>query len=163
MTLRLVDAAWGTELTKALQADTSALRIISPFIKRRALERLLSLSPQTIQVVTRYNLDDFASGVSDIAALRSVLAVGGRVRGIRDLHAKLYLFGASRAIVTSANLTGAALDSNHEFGAVTDESTNVAACRAYFDRLWTQGVADLSAAQLDVWSDTVTIDPALKH
>jgi hypothetical protein len=156
MTLRLVDAAWGTELTKALQADTSALRIISPFIKRRALERLLSLSPQTIQVVTRYNLDDFASGVSDIAALRSVLAAGGRVRGIRDLHAKLYLFGASRAIVTSANLTGAALDSNHEFGAVTDESTNVAACRAYFDRLWTLGVADLSAAQLDVWSDTVT-------
>jgi hypothetical protein len=156
MTLRLVDASWGTELLQALRADTSALRLISPFIKLRALERLLALSPQSVQVITRYNLDDFASGVSDIAALRRVLAAGGRVRGIRGLHAKVYLFGASRAIFTSANLTGAALDSNHEFGAVTDEATNVAACRAYFDRLWALGGADLSAAQLDAWNETVT-------
>lgn len=156
MTLRLVDAGWGTELTQALRTDTSALRIVSPFIKLRALERLLVLSPQSIQVITRYNLDDFASGVSDIAALRRVIAAGGRVRGIRGLHAKLYLFGASRAIVTSANLTAAALDSNHEFGAVTGDPSSVAACRAYFDRLWALGGTDLSAAQLDTWSDIVS-------
>ena len=156
MTLRLVDTGWGAELTQALKADTSALHIISPFIKLRALERLLALSPQSIRVITRYNLDDFAAGVSDIASLRHVLAVGGRVRGIRGLHAKLYLFGASRAIVTSANLTAAALDNNHEFGAVTDDAANIAACRAHFDRLWTLGGTDLSAAQLDPWSDTVT-------
>jgi hypothetical protein len=155
MTIRLVDAAWGAELTQALKADTTALRLISPFIKVRALERLLVLSPQSIQVITRYNLDDFASGVSDITALRRVLAAGGRVRGIRGLHAKLYLFGASRAIITSANLTGAALDINHEFGAVTSDPGSIATCRAYFDRLWAVGGADLSAAQLDVWDDTV--------
>jgi len=90
MTLRLVDTGWGAELTRASRADTSALRIISPFIKLRALERLLALNPQSVQVITRYNLDDFASGVSDIAALRCVLAAGGRVRGIRGLHAKVY-------------------------------------------------------------------------
>lgn len=156
MTLRLVDADWGAELVQALEADAAALRIICPFIKLRALERLLALSPQSIQVITRYNLDDFATGVSDIAALRRVLAADGRVRGIRGLHAKLYLFGASRAIVTSANLTGAALDSNHEFGAVTDDPVSIAACRAYFERLWALGGADLSAAQLDTWSDIVT-------
>ena len=156
MTFRLVDAGWGSELTQALRADTSALRLISPFIKRRALERLLALNPQSIQVITRYNLDDFASGVSDISALRRVLAAGGRVRGIRGLHAKLYLFGSSRAIVTSANLTGAALDRNQEFGAVTDDLASIAACRAYFDRLWALGGTDLNATQLDTWSDTVT-------
>ena len=156
MTLRLVDAGWGIELTQALRADASGLRVISPFIKVGALERLLALTPQSIQVITRYNLDDFANGVSDIAALRRVFAAGGRVRGIRGLHAKLYLFGASRAVVTSANLTGAALDSNHEFGAVTDDAASIAACRAYFDRLWALGIADLSAAQLDDWSDAVT-------
>lgn len=152
--LRLVDTAWGTALTQALRADTSSLRVISPFIKLGALERLFALSPQFIQVITRYNLDDFASGVSDIAVLRRVLAAGGRVRGIRGLLAKLCLFGASRVVVTLANLTGTALDSNHEFGAVTDDATNVAARRAYFDRLWALGGADLSAAQLDAWNDT---------
>lgn len=156
MTLRLVDAGWGCELTQALQADITALRLTCPFIKLGALERLMALSPQSVQVITRYNLDDFASGVSDIAALRRVLAAGGRVRGIRGLHAKLYLFGASRAIITSANLTGAALDNNHEFGAVTDDPGSIATCRAYFDRLWTLGGTDLSAAQLDAWNDIVT-------
>jgi hypothetical protein len=156
MTLRLVDAAWGTELVQALQADTSALRIICPFIKLGALERLLTLGPKSIQVVTRYNLDDFAAGVSDIAALRRILAAGGQVRGIRNLHAKLYLFGASRAIVTSANLTFAALDHNHEFGAVTQDAESIAVCQAYFDRLWKLGGTDLSPGQLDAWNETVT-------
>ena len=32
-----------------------------------------------------------------------------RVRGVRNLHAKLYIFGESRAIITSCNLTEAAL------------------------------------------------------
>lgn len=156
MTFRLVDSAWGTELTEALQADTSALRIVCPFIKLGAMKRLLALCPQSIQIITRYNLDDFAGGVSDIAARRRILAAGGRVRGIRDLHAKLYLFGASCAMVTSANLTRAALDHNQEFGAVTHDAASIAACQAYFDRLWTLGGIDLSPGQLDAWNDTVT-------
>ena len=113
MTVRLVDAGWGAELIAALRADTSGFRVICPFIKASALDRLLSLKPASIQVITRFNLVDFAEGVSDIAALRMLLDAGAQVRGVRKLHSKLYLF-ASRAIVTSANLTKAALDSNHE-------------------------------------------------
>ena len=104
MTLRLVDSGWGTELTEALHADPGSLRIISLFINTGALERLLALQPKSVEVITRFNLADFAEGVSDITALRPVLKAGGRVRGIRNLHAKLYLFGASRAIVTSATV-----------------------------------------------------------
>lgn len=77
--------------------------------------RLLALRPNEIQVITRFNLNDFAEGVSDIAALQRVLGVGGRVRGVKNLHSKLYLSGNTRAIVTSANLTAAALDRNAEF------------------------------------------------
>jgi hypothetical protein len=85
-----------------------------------------------------------------------VLEAGGRVRGIKGLHAKLYLFGSSRVIVTSANLTRAALDRNPEFGIVSQESTSIATCRAYFDNLWKRGRTDLSLGQLDDWDETVT-------
>jgi len=44
VTVRLVDAGWGRELTDALRADAGELRVISPFIKAGALDRLLSLS-----------------------------------------------------------------------------------------------------------------------
>ncbi len=156
MTIRLVDAGWGKELTDALRADASELRIICPFIKVGALDRLLSHRPDNIQAITRFNLTDFAEGVSDLAALQKLLDANASVRGVRNLHAKLYLFGASRAIITSANLTEAALRRNHEFGIVAEDAAIIATCRAYFDDLWQRGGADLSQEQVDAWGKTVT-------
>lgn len=155
MTLRLVDADWGLELTAALKADPSELLILCPFIKTGALERLLSLHPKAIRVITRFNLADFADGVSDLAALRKVLTLGGKVRGVRGLHAKLYLFGDSCAVVTSANLTAAALDRNAEFGAVLQGAGEIASCRSYFDQLWSRAGSDVTDAQLACWQDVV--------
>ena len=160
MTVRLVDAGWGAELTAALRADTSEFRVICPFIKAGALDRLLSLDPANIQVITRFNLVDFAEGVSDIAALRMLLDAGAQVRGVRKLHSKLYLFG-NRAIVTSANLTKAALDSNHEFGLVTDDALIMATCRDYFDDLWQRATSNLSHDHVDAWEEAVTRHRAL--
>jgi len=73
MTIRLVDAGWGRELTEALDADNSDLQIICPFIKTTALNRLLSSGPEAIRVITRFNLEDFAEGVSNTLALRNLL------------------------------------------------------------------------------------------
>jgi hypothetical protein len=155
VTLRLVDSHWGSELTAALKSDPSELLIICPFVKSGALKRLLSLRPHSIRVITRFNLADFADGVSDIAALRDVLASGGSVRGVRGLHAKLYLFGNSCAVVTSANLTAAALDRNAEFGAVLRGASEVASCRSYFDQLWARAGSNVTKAQLDGWQQVV--------
>ena len=151
MTFRLIDRHWLPEFDHALRTDRSALRIVCPFIKAGALDRLLSPRPGLIQVITRFNLADFADGVSDLAALRCVLAAGGSVRGIRHLHAKLYLFGTGRAIVTSANLTSAGLSTNHEFGIVTEDRAAIESCLAYFDGLWRRAGSDLQLQQLDRW------------
>jgi hypothetical protein len=62
MTIRLVDSGWNQELTNALSADATHLRIICPFIKAGALDRILSGHPKSIQVITRFNLNDFAAG-----------------------------------------------------------------------------------------------------
>ena len=156
MTTRLVDSCWSREFTYALQEDAIELKIISPFIKVGALQRLLIAKPTALKAITRFNLADFAEGVSDIAALRQLLKSGGTVRGVRNLHAKMYLFGSKRTIVTSANLTEAALNRNHEFGLVSDDQEIVAACHRYFDDLWKRGGADLMTTQLDQWDETVT-------
>jgi HKD family nuclease len=154
--IRLVDSGWAKELTEALRSDTSELKIICPFIKTTALDRLLSRHPKSIRVITRFNLGDFAEGVSDIEALRNLLAAGAEVRGVRNLHAKLYLFGKGRAIVTSANLTEAAINRNHEFGMVADDKTIIAACETYFDELWRRGGVNLTPDQIDAWNESVT-------
>ena len=154
MTIRLVDSGWGQELESALRADRSELRIVSPFIKVRALDRLLALDPERIRVVTRFSLDEFAIGVSDVDALGTLFGRGAEVRGIRHLHAKMYLFGTIRAIIASANLTDAGMNRNPELGIVTEDPAAVANCIDYFDDLWNRGRI-LRADQASDWAAKV--------
>ena len=155
--IRLVDEGWSRELTAAIRANPSEVRIVCPFIKKGALDYLMPHRPSDgdIQVITRFNLDDFANGVSDVEALRMLLDDGASVRGVQNLHAKLYLFGTSRVIITSANLTEAALTRNQEFGVVAEDEAVIADCQSYFDGLWQRG-KELSRDLLDSWAATVT-------
>ncbi|WP_170973353.1 phospholipase D family protein [Rhizobium sp. FKY42] len=155
MTTRLVDDGWAAELEAALAIENRNFCVISPFLKKLAVQRTLAHAPNPIRVVTRFNLADFADGVSDIAALRNLLAAGAEVRGIRNLHAKAYIFGEKRAMVTSANLTEAALTRNHEFGLVSEDREIIAATKAYFEKLWACGGLNLTVQQLDDWEQTV--------
>ena len=146
-----------------MRVGSGRLRIVCPFIRERSLDRLLELRPKQVQVITRFNLADFAEGVSDIAALRKLLDFGAAVRGIRNLHAKVYVFGSRRAIVTSANLTEAGLSLNPEFGVVTSDPTAIMECRRYFDNLWRRGGKDLIVDQVLDWDRDVTRHLALGH
>ncbi len=147
MTTRIIDKGWAKELSDALAADSSHVRIISPFIKSAAIDAFIERKPNKLQVITRFKLKDFAAGVSDIAALNKILRAKAHVRGIKDLHAKLYVFGTTRAIVTSANLTHAGLHRNLEFGVVSDDFEFVRACRDYFDCLWIKACAEFRISE----------------
>ena len=75
---------------RGLKDDASELRIVCPFIKEKALQRLLDHHPGQIQVINRFNLSDCADGVSDVAAVRKLLEADARVRAVRNIRAKLY-------------------------------------------------------------------------
>ena len=156
MVSRVVDGGWASELEEALRLDASELLIVSPFIKLGVVARLLKNPAAGARVITRFNLQDFAQGVSDTAALRRLVEAGAAVRGIRNLHAKLYVFGSSRAIITSANLTEAGMNRNLEFGVVSEETGVVMASRDYFERLWERAGPDLTACTMGAWNAEIT-------
>ncbi len=161
MAFQLIDRGWQQVMDDALKAHRSELRIVCPFIKRAATERLLrQAKPNAIRVLTRFNVCDFYAGVSDTSALRLLMENGAQIRGTRNLHAKLYLFDATRAIVTSANLSTKAFNSNHEFGFASDDPAILATCRQYFDDLWTRAGPDLTAARLAKFEAKVTLAQA---
>ena len=149
---KLVHHGWSKELCDALAVDSSHVRIISPFIKVSAIKDLLANKPRKLQVITRFNLVDFAARVSDVAALRQLTEAGAQVRGIKNLHAKLYIFGSTRAIVTSANLTHFGLNRNFETGVVSDDCGFVKDCRDYFDELWNKANTEL---QIKEWTERI--------
>lgn len=149
---RLISEAWERELIAARRADPASLRIICPFVKRTALQRIVREgTAKDIELITRFDLNCFDQGVSDLEALSAVLDLGGKVRGVRGLHAKLYLFGGATVIATSANVTEAAMRRNHEFGFAAADPAIVATCGGYFERLWKLAGADLTKAKLKEW------------
>jgi hypothetical protein len=156
MNFRLVDSGWDKILDEALAADKSRVRIICPFIKEKAAKRLLRQGrPKQLEVITRYDLNCFRDGVSDLAALKLLFQAGAKIRGIKNLHAKAYLIGENRAIVTSANLTEQGLIRNHEFGFYAEDQTVAANCHGYFDRLWKLAGPDLALKKLEEWDRKV--------
>lgn len=152
MDFQVIDSGWGKLLDNALQADCSSVRIVCPFIKLGAARNLLTRGkPDTIKVITRFNLNDFATGVSDTSALRFLLRAGAQIRGIKNLHAKLYLIGCGHVILTSANLTDGALRRNHELGIDAEDPEIFGRCASYFDSLWRRGGRNLVPSLLDTW------------
>lgn len=146
----ILDGAWDQHFRSAAMISAMELRVASPFIKLKAAERLLyGWQPQRIHVLTRFSLTDMAAGVSDISALRFLLERGAQVRGIKHLHSKLYLFGAQRVIVTSANLTSAALTRNLELGFVSEDVGAIKKCRTYFDfrRAFSTSICQFASAR----------------
>jgi hypothetical protein len=153
---QLIDSGWDKVIQEATTADRTEVHVVCPFIKMRAAKRLLAgKRPELIRVVTRFHLGEMCDGVSDTEALRLLLENGAKIRGVRNLHAKLYLFGDKRAIVTSANLTEAALLRNHEFGFVSSEDAIIERCREYFDKLWKRAGNDLDLARLESWEKRI--------
>lgn len=157
MDFRLVESRWDDELQNAAKEGMSPFCIICPFIKKSTISKLLNCgNPDVMQVITRFNLNEFAAGVSDIEALRLMLDKGAQIRGVRNLHSKLYLFGQTRVILTSANLTNAALTRNHEFGFVSADLGIISHCHQYFDNLWSCAGSNLTSDLLSEWQNKVS-------
>lgn len=150
---RLVDSGWAGEIDRQMAGHPNMLRIVCPFIKLSVAKRFLEhWTPKTIEVLTRFDLNAFNAGVCDLSALSTFLDAGATIRGIKGLHSKMYLFGDSSAIVTSANLTEAALFQNKEFGFVASDPSIVSHCTTYFQSLWAQTKYDLDHGQIGVWA-----------
>jgi hypothetical protein len=132
-------------------AEAGSVKIMCPFIKRAVIERLIGKSaPHSIQVLTRFNLEDFLGGVSDVSVLRYLLEKGAQVRAVQGLHSKLYLFGEARAVVASANLTESAFFRNLELGILCTDKDVVNQCHEYFNEVWDNAKNNLSWELLEL-------------
>lgn len=126
-------------LNELLASTKGSLRIAAAyvtdreFIKKamgRDISLLLSLSP-----------GDIASGATSVETLGWMIRSSVECRVLPDrpkLHAKVYIFGSSNAVVTSANLTIKAFDSNIEVG-VEIAGQAVQEINRWFDELWRMG------------------------
>ncbi|MCV9389145.1 phospholipase D family protein [Reichenbachiella ulvae] len=135
---------------------TKILKIISPFIKENMVSHLLrNFTGNQVQLITRYNLNDFRLGVSSIRALRRLLEAGVEIKGVKGLHSKMYQFDMNSVLITSANFTSGGFFVNKEFGVLTDHEHVVNEAQLYFDGLWKLDANLLTIETLNDWLETV--------
>jgi len=141
-------------LTELQGAKTVCL--ISPFVTSNIVNHLLSNSVDTkIKLITRFNLNDFRLKVSSLAALRNLVSKGAEIKGIKNLHSKVYVFDNKSAIIGSANFTSGGFFNNYEFGIKTNEKETITESIDYFQNLWLLDSNILTLDRILEWENEI--------
>lgn len=155
MSTQIIDNKWINVFKGAIKKTSKEILLISPFIQEKLIKELFDKVKVPIKLITRYNLNDFNEGVSSLNALRILLDKGAKIKGIRHLHSKLYVFDAVQAIIGSTNLTHAALYLNQEFGIVSTDVTIIKSSNEYFDKLWKSVGSILKESDINKWQEEI--------
>ena len=102
--------ALGEEVVSILENARRDVLIVAPFVRTKALDKLLSHIPDGTQttVVTRWRPTDFLMGVADLGVYDATVSKGAFLYLRYDLHAKLFA-ADDLCLVGSANVTDTAL------------------------------------------------------
>ena len=144
-------------------SKVDSINIISPFISKGLVDDLINHSVhKKIRLITRFNLNDFRSGVSSLSAIEKLIKLGVEVHGIKDLHSKVYLFGDTSVIVGSANFTNGGFYSNYEFGVYSDEKDIVYQSTDYFEKMWMESSNSVSIEDTEKWNEILRISKKIE-
>jgi len=121
MQIELYPSPWRSNFERFLSDVNRDLLIATPFIKKSEADWICNAvvgRSIRLRVLTDVRSESVLSGSLDIDALElfSQATKDSKVIALPRLHAKVYLRDQDSAIVTSANLTPAGLESNYEYG-----------------------------------------------
>lgn len=134
-------------LRELVRKTPGTVRVASAYVTDRVL--LTGITGRRIRLLTSLMDMDIASGATNLGALGALIESGVECRFFgegRRLHAKVYIFGNAKAVVTSANLTDNAFQRNIEAG-VEVSRQEAEGLRTWFDKLWLKA-EPLTLAQL---------------
>lgn len=154
--IEVVDNNWIKLFLEELP-KTKSLYLISPFITKNIVDYILIEGRPKIKLITRFNLNDFFSNASSLSALKLLVENGVEVKGILNLHSKVYLFDKRCAVICSANLTAGGFFRNYEFGLKIIEDSCIAKSFDYFNTLWNFSDEILTTEKIDEWQNILKI------
>jgi FtsZ-binding cell division protein ZapB len=123
--IELFRSPWRAHFQKALCQVRNELIIATPFIKKaeaefvcKHLQTMETGDLLKVRVVTDLRAESVLGGALDMEALKTFVSLIRKLEIITlpHLHAKVYVFDNTLAVISSANLTSSGLDSNYEYG-----------------------------------------------
>lgn len=154
--MQVINNNWLNYFLEQLE-QTQKLCLVSPFINNSMVTHLLkNWKGEEIRVITRFNLNDFKNGASSLSALERLVKEGIGVKGISELHSKLYLFDNKCAIITSANFTTGGFFNNHELGVLLHELDKISETNFYVESLWSLSNQVLTLEEINEWKAIIS-------
>ena len=121
--LQIVTTPTRDWLAERARTCTKRMLVGSPYVNDAIIKLTDMVSEEVSRtLVTRTDLRDFAVGASSLDTLCTLVKDGIAVHSLSDLHAKIYVFDDSSALVTSANATFSGMQHNLECGLGTEDS-----------------------------------------
>lgn len=154
--MKILKENWFSNFVNELKKSKD-LKIISPFIGDNMVDHLINnWNGNAVQVITRFNLNDFRSGVSSIRGLKKLVENGAMIKGIQGLHSKAYIFDTKTVIITSANFTNGGFFNNYELGIKSDVKEEVNESLSYFNYLWSFNNSILDFDTIVEWENIIS-------
>ncbi len=145
-------------LRHLMSSTVGEVRVASAYVTENELLLRCDGRKRRRRLLTSLLPMDMASGATSLECLRSLIDDSVEVRCYRHsrLHAKIYLFGEQDAVVTSANLTRSAMESNLEVG-VRITGDHVHRLNTWYEERWSESeevnmemLADLSNSAVEL-------------
>lgn len=168
MNAQLISGPWRSQFEELVRSTTTSLIIAAPFIKLEEARWVANLIAQPqprpsfrLRVLTNLRADSIMASSLDIEALHllSTRTNHSEVISVPRLHAKVYVSDDRAAVVTSANLTRAGLDTNVEYGVRLQERSLVQTILNDVDQLARLG----SQVPTAVLAQLVPVEQELRH
>jgi phosphatidylserine/phosphatidylglycerophosphate/cardiolipin synthase-like enzyme len=100
-----------------MKACRRSIAVASPYVGDYLCKAVAQLETDIyVTLLTRTLITDFASGASDLEAVRVLAERSRGVLSLSSLHAKVYVVNDRSALVTSANATFSGMHRNRECG-----------------------------------------------
>lgn len=140
--IALIKSPWENLFLDLVEQTEEKLRITSPFIKSKPVEKMISVKSNdvSIEYITSFKLMNFYRKSSDFNALYSILDNNGSIRNYQPLHSKVYIFDDTQAIITSGNLTYGGLNTNYEYGVLIKDEDSVTNITKDFYEIFNSGI-----------------------
>ncbi len=116
--MKIIRTPWKDFFIDLVSKSRNSIKIASPFVKSNMCDLLINTKSKNtkIELITSFKLINLYSGSIDLEGLENIVDSRGVVKNFPPLHAKIYLFDNTKAIITSSNLTDGGLLNNFEYG-----------------------------------------------
>lgn len=120
--LELLNVPINDRFYDLVSSSKSSIRLCAPYVKSDVVDHIYSVKKDNteIEYISNFNITNFHKKSSDIEAFETISSQNDKIYNCQILHAKIYIFDDTKAIITSSNLTTSGFSRNIEYGVYID-------------------------------------------